>query len=659
MSDKQTFYLPHHAVIKESSTSTKVRVVFDGSAKSSSGQSLNNCMMVGPVVQSDLFTILLRFRRWQIALTADIVKMYRQILITPEQSNLQRILWRFQDNEPIHEYKSVTVTFGTASAPFLATQTICQLAHDEASTYPVAAPVLLKDAYVDDIATGANHVEQAIELYKQLDGITKSACFELSKWVSNSATFMEVIPESKRGTQFPLNFTDDDSVKSLGLYWHPSTDCFKFTVAEFNFDQKLTKRIILSDTAKLFDPLGWMSPVTISPKLFLQTLWKENLDWDETLPYSTTHSWTTYRKSLPLIQDVQLPRCAIIEHCVNLQLHGFSDASEKAYSACVYLRSVSRSDFLLKAIQTEEQISTPDPEYLVEQRKQKVNVNHARSTESILNRYSCLTKLQRAVCWLVRLYNYHHSQCVFKGELTVSELRNATQRLVLVAQREVFSEEIKSLSTGKPLSRKSKLTSLNPFIDPDGCIRVGGRLENAPQLTNNRKHPLILPAHHHLTTLIVRHLHQAHLHAGPTLLVHLLQQKYWIIQAKNVVKFQIRKCIVCTRTRAETAKQLMGNLPASRVTPTRAFLNCGVDYAGPLLLRPMKGRSNKLFKCYIALFVCFSTRAIHLEAVSDMTSDSFLAALHRFISRRGLPAEIHSDCGTNFVGAAKELRHFI
>ncbi|CAG7819630.1 unnamed protein product [Allacma fusca] len=164
----------------------------------------------------------------------------------------------------------------------------------------------------------------------------------------------------------------------------------------------------------------------------------------------------------------------------------------------------------------------------------------------------------------------------------------------------------------------------------DGCVRVGGRLENAPQLTYNRQHPLILPAYHHLTTIIVRQLYQAHLHAGPTLLLHAIQQK------------------------TETTKQLMKNLPASRVTPTRAFLNCGVDFAGTLC--PMQGRSNKLFKCSIALFVCFAVRAIHLEAVSGMTSDSFIAALHRFISRRGLTAEIHSDCGTNIVGAAKELR---
>ncbi|CAG7826059.1 unnamed protein product [Allacma fusca] len=456
LQESEVFYLPHHAVLKEASTSTKVRVVFDGSAKSTSGYSLNNCMMVGPVVQSDLFTILIRFRRWRIALTADIIKMYRQILISPSQTNLQRVLWRFNDSEPVGEYKSVTVTFGTASAPFLATQTLCQLANDEGSKFPMAAPVLLKDAYVDDIATGEVNVNRAVELYSQLDSITKCAGFELSKWVSNS------------GEKF------------------------------------------------------------------------------------TTH-----------------------------------------------------------------QFLKPSEEALQELKKVKIEVHHCHMTEDFFG------------------------------------------RLVRLVQRREFHDEYQALQLGMPLPKKSKLITLHPFIDQHGCIRVGGRLQNSSNLPEERKHPLILPGHHRLTKLLIRHLHETYLHAGPSLLLHLLQNRYWVLRAKNNVKYYVRKCMVCTRQRAETAKQLMGNLPASRVTPSRAFLHSGVDYAGPLMLRPMKGRSNKLFKCYIALFVCFSTRAIHLEAVSDMSASSFLAALHRFVSRRGLPSEIFSDCGSNFVGASRELKEFI
>ncbi|CAG7687346.1 unnamed protein product [Allacma fusca] len=173
----------------------------------------------------------------------------------PVNNSSTIILWRFHENENIQEFKSVTVTFGTSSAPGLATQTLCQLANDERDNDPIAAPVLLKDAYVDDVVTGQNSASEAIELYKQLDNLTKSACFELSKWVSNDPAVMNAIPTAARGTSFPLAFTDDDAVKTLGLYWHPAIDCFQFTVSPFDFQQKLTKREILSDTAKLFDPL--------------------------------------------------------------------------------------------------------------------------------------------------------------------------------------------------------------------------------------------------------------------------------------------------------------------------------------------------------------------------------------------------------------------
>jgi hypothetical protein len=103
----------------------------------------------------------------------------------------------------------------------------------------------------------------------------------------------------------------------------------------------------------------------------------------------------------------------------------------------------------------------------------------------------------------------------------------------------------------------------------------------------------------------------------------------------------------------------MGDLPSSRVVPGRAFLRCGVDYAGPFLLRTLAPRSKTEIKCYLAIFVCFVTRAIHLEVVSSLSTDHFLAALRRFVSRRGRPSDIYSECGTNFVGAGKELRKLL
>ncbi|CAI6366874.1 unnamed protein product [Macrosiphum euphorbiae] len=149
------------------------------------------------------------------------------------------------------------------------------------------------------------------------------------------------------------------------------------------------------------------------------------------------------------------------------------------------------------------------------------------------------------------------------------------------------------------------------------------------------------------------------MHAGPQHLLASLQRRYWIFGGRNAVRLHTHKCMKCYRWKIKAATQLMGSLPAARVNPSPAFHVTGLDYAGPISIRHGGTRSRVLTKAYVALFVCFSTRAIHLELVSDLTSVTFLAALRRFISRRGRPIQIHSDNGTNFIGANRLLGEFL
>lgn len=182
-------YIPHHAVLKESSTSTKVRVVFDASCKTSSGYSQNDTLLFGPVVQDDLLTIILRFRTYAIAIVVDVEKMYTQILHNHTDRNLLRIRYRKSPLESISTYELNTVTYGTASAPFLATRTLQQVAHDYEDKYPKAVNPVMHDFYVDDLLTGATDLAEAIEVRKQITAMLELAGFELRKWASN-------VPES-------------------------------------------------------------------------------------------------------------------------------------------------------------------------------------------------------------------------------------------------------------------------------------------------------------------------------------------------------------------------------------------------------------------------------------------------------------------------------
>ncbi|XP_029171355.1 uncharacterized protein LOC114940771 [Nylanderia fulva] len=157
---------------------------------------------------------------------------------------------------------------------------------------------------------------------------------------------------------------------------------------------------------------------------------------------------------------------------------------------------------------------------------------------------------------------------------------------------------------------------------------------------------MIIPAASWLTRLVIDSCHRRTLHGGVQLTLGLLRLRFWVPRGRTAVKQQLHRCVTCTRWRAATPQPQMGNLPRDRVTPTRPFLSTGVDYAGPILLRTSKGRGHRAHKGYIAVFICFWSKATHLEVVSDYTSEAFIAALHRFVSRRGLCAEIYSDCAT-------------
>jgi hypothetical protein len=182
------YYLPHHPVFRDASTTTKLCVVFDGSAKSSNGLSLNDILQVGATVQPDLYSTVLRFRIHQICFTADIAKMYRQILIHPQDRDLQRILWRHSPEEPIQEYQLNTVTYGTSAAPFLATRCLKTLVEDNTDNHPKAAQVLRNDFYVDDLLSGTSTLEEAIQLYHELSTFFQLSTFN-SRFYSTKVVF--------------------------------------------------------------------------------------------------------------------------------------------------------------------------------------------------------------------------------------------------------------------------------------------------------------------------------------------------------------------------------------------------------------------------------------------------------------------------------------
>ncbi|XP_011173271.2 uncharacterized protein LOC105205570 [Solenopsis invicta] len=235
-------------------------------------------------------------------------------------------------------------------------------------------------------------------------------------------------------------------------------------------------------------------------------------------------------------------------------------------------------------------------------------------------------------------------------------LLNSKQELAFgsstLLRLEAFSKEFRSLASRGEVRSGSPLCRLLPFVDTHGLIRVGGRLQNS-FLLESEKHPVILPKDYHVTALLIRKAHISTLHGGYRLVHSYLLQRYWILRANTSIRRIVRSCVRCARHNAITLEQQMAPLLAIRAKSALPFAHSGVDFAGYFWVKASPGRSQKKSKGYVAVFVCFVVKAIHLELVSDLTTDAFLAAYRRFTVRRGLCRVIYTDNSTTFKPPAR------
>ncbi|XP_024870065.1 uncharacterized protein LOC112453509 [Temnothorax curvispinosus] len=336
-SNAQTVYIPHHAVMREHSATTHLRVVFNASQPTSNGLSLNDHLMVGPKLQTDLAAVILQWRQFRFVFTADIAKMYRQILVNSRDVNYQRILWRPHPTALIEAYIMLTVTYGTACAPFLALCSLKQAAKDEGVKFPLAVSVILRRIYVDDCVFGADDEPLALQTRDQLIGLLGNAGFKLRKWASNRASLLAGIDPTDHGLAQSKPLCADDHVKVLGIKWNPIADAIQFEVTISSVPE--TKRAILSTIAKIFDPLGWLTSMVITAKILMQQLWLIKCNWDDVVPDDFLIRWRTYLSQLVLMREISIPRWTKYgSDMLTAEIHEFADAWTSAYRAVVYSR---------------------------------------------------------------------------------------------------------------------------------------------------------------------------------------------------------------------------------------------------------------------------------------------------------------------------------
>lgn len=809
-SDKEAanyVYVPHHAVFRDDSPTTQLRVVFNASSKTRGGTTLNDVLSVGPKLQNDVADVITNWRIWRYVYSSDITKMFRQIEVHPDCRWLQCIVWRPAEVEQLKFFKLNTVTYGTRPAPYLANRIIKAVAEDHGKEYPLAVEPLDKCTYVDDVLFGADSKEQAREVRRQVETALAKGCLELRKWSSNSPDLLPDAADNK--CEFYIQPEGETDKKVLGLVWSAKRDEFTFKVSAVDVTE-VTKRSILSNIARLFDPLGWISPFVVRAKMLMQSLWLIKADWDdENLPEDTIEEWRALCEEMVQLGNIAIPRFVGPGTTqATVRLIGFSDASKHAYAAAVYLyveypsgekksnllRSKTRVapvktqsiprlelcgavelaklfqriretwlgqldeiacytdsqivlDWLAKhaskwhtfvanrvssiqtmlpdvkwshvptkqnpadlnsrglsvmdlagsqlwwkgpdlaAIQKAENTQEEEAERKLEVEREACHVvsSHLETIPQFpeyMTKFSSWLKIIRVIAYCYKYLNKLRERIKqprtnsrnhglwaayqFRVQLEVKQapwhthvlsrdlIVQAYTHIYKFLQELSFHAEIARLKEKLPVSKGSVIYQLSPFLDENGVLRVGGRLQHS-NLSFAQKHPVIL-ANSRVTNTLIRHFHLKAMHGGLQLTLALIRERHWIVHVRNRTKLIIRKCVKCARQRAEMESQLMSALPAERCTQSRPFLHVGIDYAGPFQMKNASGRGHTSHKVWIAIFVCFATRAVHLEVANDYSTQGFLSAFKSFVGRRGKPSDVYSDNQPAFQGADAELR---
>ena len=770
--DGAVWYLPHHGVYQ--AEKDKLRIVHDCSAKHQ-GVSLNTEVHRGPVLTNKLTSVLLKFRRYAVAWTADITAMYLQVVIPEDERDCLRFLWKREGR--VIEIRMTRHLFGGIWCSSSSSYSVLRTLREFGANMTVKK-VIEKAMYVDDLL---HSVEATAELRTLMPAVCQTLVkggFPLGKHMVNDPELLRSIPEEDRAKEAKV-VAEDMRCKALGIRWEVGSDSLSYTRTAKE-ESVLTKREMLSKVAAMYDPLGLIIPIVILGRMLFQQAVRLRLNWDDAVPDDLSRRWSLWWTSLESLGSLKFPRVLVPTNLIGAtaELHHFCDGSTQAYGVCSYLRLTqgdrihvqlvsaksrlvpikpmtiprvelcaakmaadadaalkleldlvlepssywSDSKVALCYIKSEpgrfkpfvahrvaaiQEKSAPDrweyvptginvadlltrgclprdlpetwnsgPEFLRlprnrwtehvpvsqvpsldegDQEIRKAAIHHVQGATStsdpleiLLHYYSDFERLRRAVAWLLRIKSTLLKRSCCNGELKISEIKDAETLLVTYVQSREYPSEIAALSTGGSPGRRSSLYTLNPQL-VDGAVVVGGRLGRS---STSARHPVILPGKSRLSRLILDHAHNK-VHLGVEWTLSVIRQRYWIPGARNVLRKIRGTCVTCQRLYGRARTQKMAELPADRVSvKSTPWEDVGVDLFGPFYVSHGR-RREKRWGC---VFTCLAIRAIHLEVLATMDSDSFLNAFRRFCARRGTPTRVRSDQGTNFVGALAELR---
>ncbi|GFX67684.1 integrase catalytic domain-containing protein [Trichonephila clavipes] len=702
---KNEHYLPHHPVYKDNST-TKIRPVFDGSAKEKNSSSINECLEKGPNMVELIPTIVNKFRLRKFGITADIEKAFLQIGLQEKDRPFLRFLWwENGDKEKTKIYQHKRVVFGITSSPFLLGATLEYHLKQVSGHLQLTAQKLLESFYVDNCLTSVDNAEDIERFMLESKDILSLAKFNLRGWVHTG------VSEAEKGTLLE----EKKKVPVLGLIWKPDKDTLSVNWEENSKINEIpvTKRKILSAVHRIFDPIGCISK-ELSPNSDLslhvfcdasKAAYASCVFLRTEVGGAITCQLVQARARVASIKPITIPRlellaCTIGSRLINttkidlglenVPIYCWSDSVNALYWI---KRKENWGTFVNNRVQEIRRLTNPEdwkhipgilnpadlpsrgcgvveliaslwwegPSWLNKpreewplseacpdratidsERKRTVasTINHEPKEMDYLSEISSFKKIIRVTAWIYRFYHNLRKQRNDRdfGELITQETDAAERKVLKIVQKQSFSNDTKSL-----------VSQMQTLVDSDGIIRIKSKIIMRKDVESIR-YPIVLPSRHPIVTKLIIQKHIELLHAGVQTVMSALRENYWILKSRKTVRRVLSECIICKRFTVRPLTTLSPPLPEDRVREAQIFEITGVDLCGSLFLRDRT-------KSWILLFTCAVFRAVHMELVTSLSTESFILALRRFISRRGRSFTIYSDNGKNLVGTSNELKN--
>ncbi|XP_062557227.1 uncharacterized protein LOC134222098 [Armigeres subalbatus] len=778
---KQTYprvwYLPVFPVVNPNKPG-KVRMVWDCAA-CSFGVSLNSALLKGPDQLNSLLSILLQFREHRVGLTGDIREMFHQVRIRDVDQQCQRFLWE-NDEAGLVVYVLQVMTFGACCSPSCAQYIKNINAERHAGEYSKAAVVIQKKHYVDDMLVSLESEEEAVRIAKEVQYVHHRGGFEIRNWVCNSQEVLRVLNE-QGANEKDLDLSPEFNTEKV----LDTSDTFTYKVGWNRYDRGLlegykrpTKREALRVLMSIFDPLGLISHYLMFLKALLQEVWRSGVQWDEEISDSAFRKWQQWLKFLPLVEQIQVPRCyRIVSQALEeeIELHIFTDASESGMAAVAFLRFIKNVNVHCSIVAAKTRVAplkfvsiprlelqaavvgarlasavtdalsynisrkffwtdsrdvlcwlnsdhrreildlseinewrwvpskknvaddgtkwttfpdlTPTSRWFIgadflwlreedwpqQPSKSSSTENELRSNllglhvcfEPIIDssKFSSWKRLLYITAFVIRFPDNCRRklrrESITTGAPTTDELILAESYLLRSAQRDGYPDETAVLAKAQQKSnslitipKQSSLFQLSPWLDSRGVMRMRTRVAACQYATEDAKKPVILPRDHPTTNLIIAHYHQRYHHQNHESVVNELRQKFNIPHIRAAYAKVRKSCQRCKNDHAEPRPPMMADLPPARLAVySPPFTHTGLDFFGPYEVSVGRRREKR----WGMLATCLTVRAIHIEIVHSLSTDSCIMAIRNFIARRGIPRVIYSDRGTNFIGASRRM----